>query len=531
MKELTLGSLFDGIGGWQIAAVRAGIRPVWSSEIEKFPIEVTKKWFPETKQLGDITKIDGASIEPVDIICAGSPCQDLSIAGNRAGLAGERSGLFVKSIEIFRAMREATGGKQPRWFVWENVPGAFSSHQGQDFRTVLEQIGQASIPVPQSHKWAQAGMVRTETADICWRVLDAQYWGVPQRRKRIFLVADFGEQSRRCAGEVLFDAEGMCGNPAEGREPRKATSDAAQDSTPKTSLTPWDIQGRRIYDECGVSQILSGCDGGGGQRGSVNIFQHAKPLVQSEPQGDPIILKIRQPKIKDMGGNRPIWQEDMSYCLACHQNQTLFEATDYSNFRKAEVSRTISTGTEHKHLENIVVENTPKSAGFNIKASSKAGSVAYHDEVSCTVTTDGKAGEVQFENDVPRCIGIAENGRGEIRQTVGYHVSLTTGGGKPGEGYPCIQELSAEKKCFGASAFATFKESDVASTLKAQGGDLGGVRTLSCPKDNVAGILASGDKIAPTLCRNLGTHMFSSNQEAFSGGYFVIDKKKGEAAT
>lgn len=179
MKELTLGSLFDGIGGWQIAAVRAGIRPVWSSEIEKFPMEVTKKWFPETKQLGDITKIDGAAIEPVDIICAGSPCQDLSIAGNRAGLAGERSGLFVKSIEIFRAMREATGGEKPRWFVWENVPGAFSSHQGEDFRTVLEQIGQADIPVPQSHKWAQAGMVRTEAADICWRVLDAQYWGAP----------------------------------------------------------------------------------------------------------------------------------------------------------------------------------------------------------------------------------------------------------------------------------------------------------------------------------------------------------------
>ena len=451
MKELTLDSLFDGIGGWQIAAVRAGIRPVWSSEIEQFPMEITKKWFPETKQLGDITKIDGAVIEPVDIICAGSPCQDLSIAGNRAGLAGERSGLFVKSIEVFRAMREATGGKQPRWFVWENVPGAFSSHQGEDFRTVLEQIGQAELPVPQSHKWAQAGMVRTEAADICWRMLDAQYWGVPQRRKRIFLVADFGEQSRRCAGEVLFDAEGVRGNPAESRTQGASAPDAAEDRAPKTSLTPWDIQGRRIYDERGVSQTLSGCDGGGGQRGSVNIFQHAKP-------------------------------------------QMLFEATNYSNFRKAEVSRTISTGTEHKHLENIVVENVPKSAGFNIKASSKARSVAYHDEVSCTVTTDGKAGVVQFEKEAPRCIGIAENGRGELRQTVGYHVSLTTGGGKPGEGYPCIQEIpshTAEKKCFGASALATFKESDVASTLKAQGGDLGGGSENFVVNDEQKGVAAT----------------------------------------
>ena len=419
VKELTLGSLFDGIGGWQIAAVRASIQPVWSSEIEKFPMEVTKKWFPKTKQLGDITKIDGASIEPVDIICAGSPCQDLSIAGNRAGLAGERSGLFVKSIEIFRAMREATGGEKPRWFVWENVPGAFSSHQGEDFRTVLEQIGQADIPVPQSHKWAQAGMVRTEAADICWRVLDAQYWGVPQRRKRIFLVADFGERSKRRAGEVLFDTEGMCGNPAEGGASGETAADATESCAPKTSLTPWDIQGRRIYDECGVSQTLSGCDGGGGQRGSVNIFQHSKPLVQSKPQGGPIVLKIRQPRLQG-GGRGPLWQEDMSYCLACHQDQTLFEATNYSNFRKTEVSRTISTGTEHKHLENIVVE---------------------------------KARVAQFEKELPNSV--------------------------------CNQ------KCFGASAFATFKESDVASTLKAQGGDLGGGSENFVINDEQKGVTAT----------------------------------------
>ena len=419
VKELTLGSLFDGIGGWQIAAVRASIQPVWSSEIEKFPMEVTKKWFPKTKQLGDITKIDGASIEPVDIICAGSPCQDLSIAGNRAGLAGERSGLFVKSIEIFRAMREATGGEKPRWFVWENVPGAFSSHQGEDFRTVLEQIGQADIPVPQSHKWAQAGMVRTEAADICWRVLDAQYWGVPQRRKRIFLVADFGERSKRRAGEVLFDTEGMCGNPAEGGASGETAADATESCAPKTSLTPWDIQGRHIYDECGVSQTLSGCDGGGGQRGSVNIFQHSKPLVQSKPQGGPIVLKIRQPRLQG-GGRGPLWQEDMSYCLARHQDQTLFEATNYSNFRKTEVSRTISTGTEHKHLENIVVE---------------------------------KARVAQFEKELPNSV--------------------------------CNQ------KCFGASAFATFKESDVASTLKAQGGDLGGGSENFVINDEQKGVTAT----------------------------------------
>lgn len=121
MAELTLGSLFDGLGGWQLAALHNGVRPVWSSEIEAFPIAVTKKHFPETLQLGDITKLDGATLPPVDIICAGSPCQDLSVAGKRKGLDGGRSGLFRKAIDIVRGMRTATNGESPKFFIWENV--------------------------------------------------------------------------------------------------------------------------------------------------------------------------------------------------------------------------------------------------------------------------------------------------------------------------------------------------------------------------------------------------------------------------
>ena len=126
MKQLTLGSLFDGLGGWQIAACRAGIKPVWSSEVEKFPIALTKFRFPDTKQLGDVTKIKGNEIEPVDIITSGSPCQDLSVAGDRAGLNGTRSNLFFEAVRIVREMREKTNGIYPRYFVWENVRGAFS---------------------------------------------------------------------------------------------------------------------------------------------------------------------------------------------------------------------------------------------------------------------------------------------------------------------------------------------------------------------------------------------------------------------
>ena len=233
-EGLTLGSLFDGIGGWCLAAVRAGIRPIWSSEIEKFPLEVTARHFPDVKQLGDVTKIDGAKIEPVDIICAGSPCQDLSVAGKRAGLAGERSGLFVRAVDIVRQMRVRTNGKYPRFFVWENVPGAFSSNHGRDFQAVLAEIGQTDVPMPQSGRWATAGMVRTQTADIAWRVLDAQYWGVPQRRRRIFLVADFAAEER-CAAEVLFVEQSMPRDTAESSTAWKEVASVAGDGAEVSS--------------------------------------------------------------------------------------------------------------------------------------------------------------------------------------------------------------------------------------------------------------------------------------------------------
>lgn len=190
---LTLASLFDGIGGWLIAAHRNGIKPVWSSEIEDFPMKVSKSHFPDVEQLGDVTKINGGKVPPVDIICAGSPCQDLSVAGNQKGLAGSRSNLFFESVRIVREMREATNGVYPKFFVWENVTGAFSSNHGRDFQAVLGEITQTDIPMPGSGRWSKAGMVRGKRVGCAWRVLDAQYWGVPQHRERIFLIAGFGK--------------------------------------------------------------------------------------------------------------------------------------------------------------------------------------------------------------------------------------------------------------------------------------------------------------------------------------------------
>lgn len=238
--EKKLGSLFDGIGGFPLAAKRNGIRPVWASEIEKFPMAVTMYRFPEMKHMGDITKLHGENLPVVDVIAGGSPCQDLSIAGRRAGLAGMRSGLFLEQVRIIKEMRRQeerrknSSGRRadvpvrPRYMVWENVPGAFSSGEpkGADFKRVLEEVcgiseESVSLPGPPDGAWTPAGIILGQEFSVAWRVLDAQFWGVPQRRRRIFLVADFGGHS---AGEILFESEGVWRHYQESREQRKKTA-------------------------------------------------------------------------------------------------------------------------------------------------------------------------------------------------------------------------------------------------------------------------------------------------------------------
>ena len=228
MSALTMGSLFDGIGGFPLAAMRAGIQPLWASEIEPFPIEVTKHHFPDMIHVGDITKLDGAKLPPVDVICGGSPCQDLSVAGARAGLAGARSGLFMEQIRVTKEMRAADERRgrtahliRPRFFLWENVPGAFSSGtpKYEDFRVVLEEIvriksGALYVPGPE-RAWEPAGIiVLGDTFSLAWRVFDTQYWPrTPQRRRRIFLVADL---AGRTAPQILFKQGSLPGYPAPG---------------------------------------------------------------------------------------------------------------------------------------------------------------------------------------------------------------------------------------------------------------------------------------------------------------------------
>lgn len=225
---LTLGSLFDGIAGFPLAAIQMGIKPIWASEIEPDCVDITEKNFPDMKQLGDITRLNGADIPPVDIISFGSPCQNLSVAGNGKGLAGEESQLFFEAVRIIDEMRCATNGEYPKYAVWENVAGAFSSNKGQDFRRVLEEISKTYIPMPDSGRWATAGMVRSRGGSTAWRMLDAQYWGVPQRRKRIYLVRDFRTER---AGQILFERESVLGYVAEGRRYEKGYAGQTADRT------------------------------------------------------------------------------------------------------------------------------------------------------------------------------------------------------------------------------------------------------------------------------------------------------------
>ena len=308
-KPLTLGSLFDGIGGFPLAGRYAGIRPVWASEIEPFPIRVTEKRLPEMKHYGDIHGLHGAKLEPVDVITFGSPCQDVSIAGKREGLSGGRSGLFFEAIRVIREMREATNGEYPKWAVWENVPGALSSHNGEDFRQVLESLirvqePEADVPLPADGKWLPAGEIMGDGYSLAWRVLDAaQGWGVAQRRKRVFAVLDLAGGR---AGEVLFDSEGLSGYTPPGGEARKGAAGGAARCAGAAGF---------CYESGEASRGI------GYQEEESPTLRCWKPpgVAVREP---PLTLKIRSGC--DGGGKGALIQHDLSATLGCHNDQTLF---------------------------------------------------------------------------------------------------------------------------------------------------------------------------------------------------------------
>ena len=297
-QNLTLGSLFDGSGGFPLGGLISGITPVWASEIEPFPIRVTTMRLPFMKHYGDISQMDGGKIEPVDIITFGSPCTDMSVAGRRAGLEGQQSVLFYQAIRIIKEMRCATNGKYPRYIVWENVPGAFSSNGGEDFKAVLEAVigvaePETQVPMPEKSRWPYADCYMGDGWSVAYRVLDAQFWGVPQRRKRIYLVADFAGGR---AFDILFKSEGLSGYSAESFRTWQRTAGSAADRTGATGFDGYngELTGNvssTLGVNCGMSTGRNGIvlNDQGGNR--MDVADEVTATLRAEAHYPPVVME------------------------------------------------------------------------------------------------------------------------------------------------------------------------------------------------------------------------------------------------
>ena len=355
-KELTLGSLFDGSGGFPLAAIFCGIEPIWSSEVEPFPIRVTQKNLPQVKHLGDIKDIDGTEIEPVDIISFGSPCQDLSIAGKRAGLEGEKSNLFYEAIRVIKEMRCKSNGKYPRYLLWENVPGAFSSNKGEDFRCVLEEITKiknSTVKLSRPSKWQSAGEILGDNFSLAWRVIDAKYFGVPQRRRRIFVVTDLDGGS---SGEILFEQKSLSRDTSEGCEKGKRNTRAIKESFNKTICL--NDQGGERMD---ISEDLSG-------------------TLRAKAGNPPLVYDIRQTSENTKNERHNIYECDVSRTIDTSGNtptrnqggvaivEDIYTMSKNSHFTKADKnisSSLVATDYKDPPLVNqkLVRRLTPKECG------------------------------------------------------------------------------------------------------------------------------------------------------------------------
>ena len=446
-KLLTLGSLFDGSGGFPLGGVIAGITPKWAAEIEPFPIRVTSVRFPNMTHLGNISEVSGSEIEPVDIITFGSPCQDMSVAGKREGLGGNRSSLFYEAIRIIKEMREATNGKYPRYIIWENVPGAFSSNKGEDFRAVLTEIckvKETDVSVPKPSKWENAGRIMGEGFSIAWRLLDAQYWGVPQRRQRIYLVADFDGGS---AGKILFESEGVSGYSAQGFKSWQDTANGITESTDETGgadslMFENHSQDTRYRGPLSVAQTVSSTYGTGGNN---------QPFVLQTPK----TLKIRCGC--EGGGKGALIQDDLSATLGTNNDQTLFQPRAFgvcaknsnsmksdnpnSGFYEADTSRTLDAngGNPTCNQGGIAVlegnGSRPSHKGDGYKESdimytlnaTEQHAVAFADVHATLSANDGPKGpsSQMMKNPEENFVGEPSYGIGRPAMIQGYNASFS----------------------------------------------------------------------------------------------------------
>ena len=535
--KLTLGSLFDGSAGFPLGGLFSGIDPLWASEIEPFPIRVTTKRLPFIKHLGDISSIHGDEIAPVDIITFGSPCQDMSVAGKRDGLGGSRSSLFYEAVRIIKEMRSATDGKYPRYIVWENVPGAFSSNKGEDFRAVLEEICKIkdeSVSVPMSAKWQNAGNIMGDDYSVAWRLFDAQFWGVPQRRKRIYLVADFAGGS---AGKILFESEGLSGYSAESFRAWKGTSDDAKNCTHETGTVCLNDQGgnrmdvtedktstlratsnhpplvfenhaqdSRFTGPLSVAQTVSATYGTGGNN---------QPFVVQTPK----TLKIRSGC--EGGGKGALIQDDLSATLGCNNDQTLFQPKAYGICSKG--SNSMKSDNPHSGFYDADTARCLDANGGN--PTCNQGGIAV---VALQGSMIGRS-----EKNGPQGNGINEDVSFTLN-TVDHHAvaygidrAAFNQGKNAKYGFAVEEELEPTMlaKGPGAVAHPTYSSSKASFFTSAEE-ELANTLVATDYKDPpiINARTASGKEVFGTLASSMGEKMWLGNQEAFSGDYHILEQ-------
>lgn len=385
------------------------------------------------KHLGDITKIHGDQIEPVDCITFGSPCQDLSIAGRRAGLAGERSGLFMEAVRIIKEMRSSTNGLYPTFAIWENVPGAFSSNGGEDFRAVLEELARVeqpdfSIPrPPRGSRWSKAGAIAGNGWSMAWRQLDAQYWGVPQRRKRIALVADFGGQR---AGEILFERESVQGNPDEGIQPWKSVTGIAQNCTAGNDR----VVGNGCYCIAGNVVDRSETAGANGVGATENVSYTLNTVDRHA----------------------------VAYSFDSLASNSMKSSNPYSGCREVELARTLDTSIPDpsKNQGGIAIVE-PVAYTIKIRSCREGGGKGALVQTEKSATLSTLQDQTLFQ---PVVYDARGNGDGKVVPTItGDHENRITD----------YTAIAIERKTFNERSFSHYKESDKCSTLKAKAGNIG----------------------------------------------------------
>ena len=506
MNKLTLGSLFDGSGGFPLGGLISGITPVWSSEIEPFPVMVTSKRLPFMKHYGDVSTLKGGELEPVDVITFGSPCQDMSVAGKREGLDGSRSSLFYEAVRIVKEMRCATNGKYPRYIVWENVPGAFSSNKGADFQSVLEEICSVKgyeIDPARPAKWPNAGEIVADDFSLAWRVFDAQYWGVPQRRKRIYLVADFAGGS---AGKILFESEGVSGYTPQGFRSWEGAAGTAEEGAHASGIGIDGYNGAvsdeaaTLGENCGMSTGRNGVmvlNDQGGDR--MDVTEDVTCTLRAEAHHPPCVMGAAGFCTEHSADSRGIgYEEETSPTLragtvpaAVYENHS--QDTRYTG--PLDVAPTVmSTYGTGGNNQPFVVEDTPKT--LKIRSGCEGGGKG-------ALIQDNKSATLGCNNDqtvfVPFVKGTRPHSAEEGQQWKESDVANTLNTHDVGEARCnelavkvygiCSKDSNAMKSDNPKSGFY---EADTTRTLDANGGN------PSCNQGGMAVVALEGNGARPS---------------------------------